>query len=85
MQLGTVVGLAHGTVKHASLEGQKMLVVQPQGVAGQPDGMPLVAIDGVGAGCGQAVMLSSDGRGARALLGEIATPVRWTIVVIQDA
>ncbi|MAV37520.1 MAG: ethanolamine utilization protein EutN [Planctomycetaceae bacterium] len=85
MQLGTVVGSANGTLKHASLQGRKMLVVQPQGADGRLDGMPLVAVDGVGAGPGQSVMLSSDGRAARALLGDVVTPVRWTIVGIQDA
>ena len=45
---------------------------------------PIVAVDGVGAGVGERVMLTSDGRGARELLRARATPVRWTIVAIED-
>ena len=45
---------------------------------------PQIAIDGVGAGVGQRVILTSDGRGAREMLGVEATPVRWTIVGIDD-
>ena len=38
----------------------------------------------VGAGVGERVVLTSDGRGARELLRARATPVRWTIVAIED-
>ena len=85
MQLGTVVGTATSTVKHSSLEGWKMLVVQFYGVDGRtPDGEPVLAVDALGAGRGQRVMLSSDGKGTRALLGSDTTPVRWSVVGIED-
>jgi microcompartment protein CcmK/EutM len=86
MQLALVVGTTTATQKHPSLRGQKLLVVQPQMSDGEaPDGDPLIAVDGVGAGTGQYVIITSDGRGARALLGVEKTPVRWTIVGIRDA
>ena len=84
MQLGLVIGNAHATVKHPSMLGRKLLVVQPRLVDGKPDGDPLLAVDGVGAGVGEMVMMTSDGRGAREMLGVEATPVRWTIIGIQD-
>ena len=52
MQLGRVVGQAVATVKHASLAGWKLLVVQPLTAANQPDGEPLLVIDHLGAGVG---------------------------------
>ena len=85
MQVALVVGNANTTVKHESLESQKLLVTQPLMADGRScDGDPVVAVDGVGAGVGERVMLTSDGRGARELLRARATPVRWTIVAIED-
>ncbi len=85
MLLGDVIGTAVSTVKHRSMQGHKLLVVQPlMADRISPDGDPLIAVDGVGAGTGQRVMLTSDGRGARELLGADATPVRWTVVAIED-
>ena len=84
MQNALVVGTATSTVKHSSMEGCKLLVVQPRLVDGAPDGDPLVAVDAMGAGVGETVMITSDGRGARALLGVEATPVRWTTIGIRD-
>lgn len=85
MQLAYVMGMATSTVKHASLVGQRLLVVQPLQKDGRsPDGDPLLAVDGVGAGAGEQVMITSDGKGARELLGVEATPVRWTVIGIRD-
>ena len=85
MQLAQVIGTATATVKHASLDGSKLMVVQPYGVDGKtPDGAPLLAVDGVGAGRGECVMITSDGRAAREMLQAEATPVRWTIIGIKD-
>ncbi len=85
MLLGQVIGTAVSTVKHASIQGQKLLVVQPLMADGKsPDGEPQIAVDGVGAGKGEQVMMTSDGRNARELLRADATPVRWTIIGIED-
>jgi ethanolamine utilization protein EutN len=85
MLLGRVVGTATATLKHKSMEGQKLLVIQPLMADGQtPDGDPLVAIDSVGAGVGETVMLTSDGRFAREWLRIDATPARWTVIGIED-
>ncbi|MHB0959606.1 MAG: EutN/CcmL family microcompartment protein [Pirellulaceae bacterium] len=86
MQLALVIGRATATIKDASLRGQKLLLVQPQLADGRrPDGPPLLVVDGLGAGVGETVMITSDGRGARELLGASKTPVRWTTAGIQDA
>jgi ethanolamine utilization protein EutN len=84
MQLALVIGRATSTVKHSSMNGQKLLMVQPQLIDGQPDGDPLVAIDGIGAGMGERVMISSDGRYVREVLKADATPVRWSVIGIVD-
>ncbi len=85
MQIGTVVGFATSTVKHASMQGTKLLVVQPYLADGvTPDGDPLLAVDNVGAGRGEVVMITSDGRHAREVLRAEATPVRWSVIGIRD-
>ena len=85
MQLALVIGTATATVKHPSMHGAKLLVVQPLMADGRSaDGDPLLAVDGLGAGVGETVIITSDGRGARELLGAEATPVRWTTMGIRD-
>jgi ethanolamine utilization protein EutN len=85
MQRALVIGRAISTVKHKTLRGYKLLLVQPQlSDSRRPDGPPLLVVDTLGAGIGQMVMVTSDGRGARELLGSDNTPVRWTTLGIED-
>ena len=86
MQAGLVVGTATSTVKHATLRGQKLLVVQPLLADGRgPDGDPQIAVDAVGAGRGETVMITSDGRFVRELVKHENTPIRWSVIGIADA
>lgn len=85
MQLGEVLGSAVSTIKHSSMNGTKLMLVQPRLADGvTADGDPVLAVDNVGAGRGEIVMITSDGRHARAILKVEATPVRWTIIGIKD-
>jgi ethanolamine utilization protein EutN len=85
MQPARVIGRADATIKHESLRGRKMLVVQPlMADRSTPDGYPLLVVDETGAGLGETVVITSDGRGARELLATDKTPVRWTTLGIED-
>jgi len=84
MQIGVVVGHAVSTVKHASLTGWRLLLVQLLTPDGKPDGEPLLAIDSLGAGLGDRVILSNDGAGARQLVGDKNSPARWFVMGIRD-
>ena len=67
------------------MRGWKLLVVQPLLADNRrPDGDPQLAVDNLGAGVGETVIISSDGAGTRALLGSDATPVRWSVIGIPD-
>ena len=80
-----VIGTAVSTLKHASLSSHKLLVTQPLKADGQTaDGDPLIAVDTVGAGPGERVIMSSDGKYAREFLRVNATPARWTVIGIDD-
>jgi ethanolamine utilization protein EutN len=85
MLQGRVVGTATATIKHPSMEGWKLLIVQPLMADGTtPDGDPLLAVDSLGAGRGATVIVSSDGRFTRQLLDNDRTPVRWCVLGIRD-
>lgn len=85
MLQGRVLGTTTATVKHPSMTGWKLLIVQPMLADGQtPDGDPVLAVDSRGAGIGETVIVSSDGRATRELLGSNTTPVRWSVLGIVD-
>ena len=84
MQLALIHGHATATVKHRSLAGAKLLVCQVLGREGQPAGDPVIAVDKLGAGVGDRVILTSDGLGLRKLLNDDQSPVRWWTLGIVD-
>ena len=85
MLLALTIGIATATVKHSSMQGQKLLVVQPLAADGKsPDGDPQLAVDLLGVGRGELVVLTSDGRYTRELLKCDNTPVRWSVIGMKD-
>ena len=71
MFLGRVMGTATATVKHPSMEGWKLLLVMALQADGRTiEGDPILVVDSLGAGRGEMVMITSDGIGARELLGD---------------
>ena len=85
MQTAMVVGTATSTVKHPSMNGCKLLVVQPYMVDGEsPDGEPLLAVDALGAGRGEQVLITNDSKEIRELLKSDNSPVRWCVMGIVD-
>ena len=84
MQIARVVGHAVSTVKHASMQGWRLLVVQLLTTDGKEDGEPLLAIDSLGAGTADEVILSNDGAEARAMVGAKNSPVRWFVMGMRD-
>lgn len=85
MQFAKIIGSATATIKHPTLTGWKLLVVRILAADGEtPDGDPVLAVDSLGAAGGQRVMITSDGKIARNLIGDRCTPVRWTVMGICD-
>ena len=84
MQIGTVVGTVVSTQKHRTLHGAKLLIVQPLTLDGRPRGTTLLAIDSVGAGVGERVLVVIEGKAAGDALGRKAAPVDAAIVGIVD-
>jgi len=84
MQIARVVGTVVSTQKHRKFEGAKLLLVQPVTPDDQPRGPALLAIDGVGAGVHEKVLIVLEGRAAGEALGQKAAPVDAAIVGIID-
>ena len=85
MLIGRVVGTLVSTQKHRKLEGAKLLLVQPLTLEDQPKGVPVLAIDSVGAGVGEKVLYLIEGKAAQDALGRKAAPVDAAIMGIIDA
>jgi microcompartment protein CcmK/EutM len=84
MRIARVVGSAVSTAKEASLVGHKLLLVREADEAGEPTGPVQVAVDAVGAGTGELVMVS-DGSAARQTGGTANQPVDAVIMGILDS
>ena len=68
MLVGTVVGHVWSTVKDPTLTGLRFLVVRPFTLDGKPSAETLVAVDPLGAGIGERVLVVF-GRAARHMIG----------------
>ena len=84
MQLGTVIGHATSTIKHRSLNGWRLVVVQPVNVKREAEADPVVAVDALGSGPGDLVVMNTDGLAARKVVGDEKTPVRFWVGGIVD-
>jgi ethanolamine utilization protein EutN len=85
MILCKVVGSIVSTMKHPSYKDQKVLIVRPIAPDGKLKSGTMVAVDTVGAGEGNIVLVASEGRAATEILGFAARqPLRSVIVGIVD-
>ena len=84
MQIGRVIGTVVATQKHRKFEGAKLLLVQPLNLDDTPRGVALLAVDGVGAGVDEKVLVVLEGRAAGEALGKKAAPVDAAIIGIVD-
>jgi microcompartment protein CcmK/EutM len=84
MQIARVIGTVVSTQKHRKFEGAKLLLVQPLNLDDTPRGTALLAVDGVGAGVTEKVIIVLEGRAAGEALGRKAAPVDAAIIGIID-
>jgi ethanolamine utilization protein EutN len=84
MIIGTVTGEVTSTINHPFYDGKKKLIVEKAAVDGNPSGDYLIAVDSVGAGVGQEVLVLDEGNGARQIISSTTAPIRSIIVGIID-
>jgi len=85
MILGRIVGSVVSIIHHPVIEGRKLLVAERLDPNGRPTGGYVIAIDAIGAGQGETVLILDEGNGARQILDDTAAPVRSIVVGIVDA
>jgi ethanolamine utilization protein EutN len=84
MQIAKVIGTVVSTQKNKKFDGAKLMLVQPLNLDDTPRGNALLAIDGVGAGVDEKVLVVLEGRAAGEALGKKGAPVDAAIVGIID-
>ena len=84
MRIARVVGTVVATRKDPSLDGAKLLLLQLVDADGRPAGGTQLAVDSLGAGVGELVLLLLEGRAAGSVLGRRDAPVDAAIVGIVD-
>ena len=84
MILGRIIGSVVSTIHHSIVDGRKLLLAERLDQNGKPTGGYLIALDGIGAGRGETVLILDEGNGARQILDDASAPVRSIVVGIVD-
>ncbi len=84
MIIGRVIGAITSTINHPFYDAKKLLIVERTDADGAPLADYLIAVDSVGAGDGERVLVLDEGNGARQVFASTDAPVRSAIVGIID-
>ncbi len=82
MIIAEVIGVVVSTIKEQSLTGQKLLIVQDINDRGTDKSM--IAVDSVGVGIGEVVLVVNDGGAARQAIASESAPINAAIVGVVD-
>jgi ethanolamine utilization protein EutN len=85
VKLAKVVGTVVSTIKAPIFEERALLLVDLLEPDGRPASGYLIAVDTVGAGAGETVLVIDEGSSARQIVGAPYGPLRAVIVGIVDA
>jgi len=85
MILGRITGSVVSTIHHRIVEGRKLLLAERLDESGKATGRYVIAVDAIGAGQGETVLILDEGNGARQILDDAEAPVRSIVVAIVDA
>ena len=85
MQLAKVIGTVVATQKDQSLQGVKLVILQPVQPDGSNKGRPVVAVDGTGqAGVGEPAFMISGREGALVLEHSFAPVDQGIVGIVED-
>ncbi|HWI48927.1 MAG TPA: EutN/CcmL family microcompartment protein [Rummeliibacillus sp.] len=84
MKMGKVVGNVWATRKEEGLQGLKFLIVQPMDLDGQKVSTQFVAVDRIGAGVGDEVLVTNGGA-SRYIIRDQPIPIDSVIIGIIDS
>ena len=84
MILGVVKGAIYSTINHPVYDHRKLLIVDRIDPDGKETGGYIIAVDSVGAGDGETVLVIDEGNSSRQVIDDPTAPVRSVIVGIVD-
>ena len=84
MKLARVVGTVVSTINSPIFEDRTLLLCDLVEPSGEAAGGYLIAVDTVGAGAGELVLVLDEGTSARQIVGEQHGPLRTVVVGIVD-
>lgn len=85
MKLARVAGTVVSTIKSPIFEDRTLLLCDLVEPSGEAAGGYMIAVDTVGAGAGELVLLLDEGTSARQIVGEQHGPLRTVVMGIVDA
>lgn len=84
MKVGRVVGTVVATIQAPIFDGRRLLMCDLIDEAGTATGDSIIAVDAVGAGAGETVLILDEGNSARQVVGATEGPIRSVVVGIVD-
>lgn len=84
MQVGRVVGTVVSTINAPVFDARRLLLCDLLTLDGEPAGRYTIAVDAVGAGAGEIVLILDEGNSARQVVGLDPAPIRAVVVGIID-
>lgn len=79
-----VVGDVVATHRHGELAGRKLLLVRRLTLDGEEEGSEVVALDVIGVGVGERVLVVQEGGAARSLARSTRIPAQAVVVGVVD-
>jgi ethanolamine utilization protein EutN len=84
VKLALVAGTVVSTIKHPFFVNRRLLLCDFVTPEGDNTGAYTIAVDTVGAGVGELVLIVDEGNGARQITGVTDAPVRAVVAAIVD-
>jgi ethanolamine utilization protein EutN len=84
MYLARVVGDVVSTHRHPNMGGRKLLLVRRLDLQDNEEGTEVIALDVIGVGRGEKVLVVQEGGAARALFKADKIPVQAVVVGVVD-
>ena len=84
MKIAKVVGSVVSTISAPVFDGQRLLLCDYVDPSGEPTGGYVIAVDVVGAGAGETVLILDEGNGARQIMEMETAPIRAVVVGVVD-
>ncbi len=84
MKIGRVTGTVVSTINAPVFEGRRLLLCDLHDPSGEQTGDYTIAVDVVGAGAGEDVLILDEGNSARQIVGLEEAPIRAVVVGIID-